>query len=337
MTLRLFRYLFGILPISFALIGCEKKPPDGTTPTASKIPAGNNLLYAHGFGYYGGSVDRYGIYTSSDTGSTETPLIESQTILFGYPNWGKGDKIYFLSCPLGGAGTQVYSIDFNGTNIQRLSKDTLAAYAALDFSPVNERFLYRKTKGGVKQLCSNNIGMNDEKVLLSRHASASWNPNGLNIVYSDSEPDSSGTNVMNIYLMNADGTGRTKITSNTGPSPTYFSPYISPDGKKIVYTSNRRREVTNHLFIINGTDTLWSYLTDVYTCNIDGSHEQRITNSVPQSDFWYNANWAKDSKTVLVIHHGIRIMYDLRLRNTDDRSDRKSVSSSWLMIEAEMR
>ena len=284
-----------------------------------------------------GALSIDSVYTSSDTGSTETPLIESQTIFFCYPNWGKGDQIYFLSGPGGGGRAQVYSIDFDGTNIQRLSKDTLAEYTTLDFSPVNERFLYGKNKAGVRQLCSNNLDMNDEKVLLSGHAVGSWNPNGLNIVYSDSEPNSTGANVTNIYLMNADGTGRTKITSNTNPYPTYLSPYISPKGNKIVYTSTREREVTNHLFINTGTDTLRSTLTDVYTCNIDGSNEWRITNSVPQSDFWYNANWANDSKTVLVIHHGIRQMYDLRLRNTDDRSDKKSVSSSWLIIDAEMR
>ena len=328
LTLRLIRFLFGILPISFALISCEKRPPGGN---ASKIPAGNNLLYAHGFGHYGGFVDRFGIYTSSDTGSTETPLIESETTLFRCPNWGKGDKIYFLGCPAGSTRTQVYSIDFNGTNIQRLSKDTLAEYTALDFSRVNERFLYGKNKAGITQLCSNNLDMNDEKVLLSGPAIGSWNPNGLNIVYGYSEPNSSGTNGMNIYLMNADGTGRTKIASNTNLNSTYSSPYISPNGNKIVYTSTREREFTN------GSDTLRYTLTDVYTCNIDGSNEQRITNSVPQSDFWYNANWAKDSKTVLVIHYGIRIMYDLRLRSIDDRSDKKAISSSWLMIDAEMR
>ena len=324
LNLRLIRYLFGILPISFALISCEKKPPGGTNANASQIPAGNNLLYARSL------VDRFGIYTSSDTGTTETPLIESQTVLFRHPNWGKGDRIYFLSGYYGETRTQVYSIDFNGTNIQRLSKDTLAEYAALDFSPVNERFLYGKNKAGISQLCTNNLSMNDEKVLLSGHAVGSWNPNGLNIVYSYSEPNSSGENVMNIYLMNADGTGKTKITGNTlrDPPATYLNPYISPNGNSIVYTSNRERQVTN--------TSLRSTLMDVYTCNIDGSNEQRITNSAPQSDFWYNANWAKDNKTVLVVHYSLRMPYTLHLRNTDDNSG-KQVSFSYYPIHADIR
>ena len=281
-------------------------------------------------GYYGGGAVKYGIYTNSDTGGTERPLIESPTVRFQDPRWGKGDYVYFLSGYQGETRMQIYSIDFDGKNIQRLSKDTLTQYSALDFSPVNERFLYRKEKGGIKQLCSNNLQLNDEKVLVSGDADGSWNPNGRNVVYTYSEPNSSGQQVSNIYLMNADGTGKTKITNNNLPTPptTYLNPYISPDGTRIAYTSLRERQVRN--------TNLRSTLMDVYTANIDGSNEQRITDAVPQTDFWYNANWARDSKKVLVIRYGFRISYDLRLRNTDDNSD-KGLSNSWLEIDADIK
>jgi Tol biopolymer transport system component len=128
--------------------------------------------------------------------------------------------------------------------------------------------------------------------------------------------------------MNADGTGQNKITSNANAQLTYSTPFISPDGNKIVYTSTRARLVNNTSYI--------STLTDVYTCNIDGSNEARITNSVPQSDFWFNANWDKDSKRVLLIHHGIRIPYTLYIFNTADNTG-KLATATWIKPGADIK
>ena len=135
----------------------------------SKIPPENNLLYTYSDSYYPGFANNYGIYTTSDTGGTQAPLIESKSIAFRYPNWSNNDKIYFLSKYQGEARDQIYSINFDGTNVQRISKDTLTWYSTLDFSHITERFLYNKNTGsGLTQLCSNNLQMTDEKVLLSQ-------------------------------------------------------------------------------------------------------------------------------------------------------------------------
>jgi Tol biopolymer transport system component len=40
----------------------------------------------------------------------------------------------------------------------------------------------------------------------------------------------------NIYVMNADGSGQTRLTRNAAPD---FSPAWSPDGTRIVFQSNR--------------------------------------------------------------------------------------------------
>jgi len=281
-------------------------------------------------------VKNYGIYTNSDTGGTQTALIKSDSIAFHYPNWSNSDKIYFLSKYQGETRQQIYSINFDGTNVQRISKDTLTGYSTLDFSIITERFLYTKG-GGLGQLYSNNVQMNDEKVLLSDPVInswglgriASWSPNGKTVVYSNSERDINGQNILNLYLMNSDGTGKIKITTNTLPQVTYSTPFISPDGNKIVYTSTREREIGSSY---NYTSTL----TDVYTCNIDGTNEQRITTSYPQSDFWYNANWARDSKRVLLIHWGIRMLYTLYIFNTADNSKKLGIGTG-ITIDANIK
>lgn len=313
-----------LLVIPFLYSSCKKD--DSGTPRG--IPAGNNIVYTLEHGSYGGYIEKYGIYTCSDTGGTETPLIESKTAAFLNPNWGPDEKIYFLSTYKGESRPQVYTINFNGTQVQRISNDTLAAFADLDVSPVNAKLLYNKHKEGITQLCSNNLLMNDEKVLLTDTVSATWSPDGSRIVYSRYLPNTVGQKVMNLYIMHADGTGQTKITNNTLQLFTYSTPFISPDGTKIVYTSARDRLVTN--------TTLTSFLTDVYTCNVDGSNEIRITNAVPQTDFWYNANWAADSERVLLFRYGFRLQHSMRVRNTRDNSE-IHMPGFWTMISADIK
>jgi Tol biopolymer transport system component len=40
---------------------------------------------------------------------------------------------------------------------------------------------------------------------------------------------------MNLWVMRADGSGKRQVTSNPGAS---FAPYFTPDGKKLIYSSN---------------------------------------------------------------------------------------------------
>jgi len=323
---RIVYYLLTVLLITF--ISCNKGSNPADQPSFG-VPAGNNVIYALGNGYYGGPADTYGIYTNnSDTGGTQTPLIESKKTAFYCPNWTNEDKVCFLSNYQGETKKQIYSINFDGTAVRRISNDTLSEYSTLDVSLVNGRLLYTRNTGGGKQLCSNNIQMNDEKVLLSGAVSASWSPDGRSIVYSNSELNNNGEKIMNLFLMNADGTGIIKITSNILPQLTYSTPFISPGGNKILYTSYRERLVTN--------TTLLSSLTDVYTCNINGSNEQRITNSYPQTESWYNANWSKDGKKMLLIYLYIRMPYSLVVRNTDNNSQIQA-TYSWGMMDADIK
>jgi len=79
----------------------------------------------------------------------------------------------------------------------------------------------------------------------------SWSPDGTRIVF---ESDRDGAN--EIYSMNADGTGITRLTNNA-VSDGY--PSWSPDGLKITFTRN------------TGTNP------DVFVMNADGTGQQRLT------------------------------------------------------------
>ncbi len=60
-----------------------------------------------------------------------------------------------------------------------------------------------------------------------------------------------------VYIMNGDGSNQTKLTNNDGA----YSPAISPDGRKIVFSSWRDGNI------------------EVYIMNTDGSNQTRLTNS----------------------------------------------------------
>ena len=131
---RIIYYLFNVLFFGITLSNCDRGTDTPIPDVATyRIPPGNNLVYTYSDSYYPGFANNYGIYTNSDTGGTQTPLIESKSIAFYYPNWSSNDKIYFLSKYQGETKKQIYSINFDGTNVQRISKDTLTEYTTLDF------------------------------------------------------------------------------------------------------------------------------------------------------------------------------------------------------------
>src|SRR5437867_1318201 len=69
-------------------------------------------------------------------------------------------------------------------------------------------------------------------------------------------------NDLDIYAMNADGSGRKQLTHDPGPQ---FDPDWSPDGKKIVYRDSR--------YGINNND-------EIYVMNADGSGKINLTHNL---------------------------------------------------------
>ncbi len=90
---------------------------------------------------------------------------------------------------------------------------------------------------------------------LSRHAAAdrdpAWSPDGNRIAFAT---DRDGN--FEIYLMNADGTGQTRLTSHPAADR---NPAWSRDGKQIIFQSNR-----------DGNE-------EIYLMNADGSQPTRLT------------------------------------------------------------
>ncbi len=129
-----------------------------------------------------------------------------------------------------------------------------------------------------------------------------------------------------LYLMNADGSGQTRLTINTQLA--YIDPVISPDGKKIVYRAGQHDADISDLFVMNadgsGTPTQithdlgWQRTpsfspdgktiafiasgagvtdhTELYTASLDGSNLTRLT-TTPNGWRW-GTSWSPDGKQI---------------------------------------
>ena len=108
-------------------------------------------------------------------------------------------------------------------------------YAA--WSPNYKKVVFSSNRNGAAELFTVNVdGTGLKQLTKSANAShdfyASWAPDGSKIFFSRATPDLATASWRSqIYAVNPDGTGLTKVTNDTTAG--LYSPSVSPDGKKI--------------------------------------------------------------------------------------------------------
>jgi Tol biopolymer transport system component len=123
-----------------------------------------------------------------------------------------------------------------------------------------------------------NEGLDSPNLLLYR-------PNGY--IGFETARDRSGSE---IYLMNADGSGPTRLTYSLSRD---LTPSVSPDGTKIVFASDRH--------LNNGLGgTVYSNAFEIYVMNIDGTNVQRLTNNTSDD---VEPTWSPDGTQIAFVAH----------------------------------
>jgi len=145
-----------------------------------------------------------------------------------------------------------------------------------------------------------------------------------------------------IFVMNRDGSGVTQLTSGSVNEQTNY-PYFSPDGTKIIFSSDRAGVGLDHIYVMdanganltrmgediendtgdhsrfspNGNKILFSGdnvngNADIYLMNYDGSNRTRLTNV---SGLNFNASFSSDGTKILFTSDRAEGNFDLYLMN----------------------
>ena len=146
-----------------------------------------------------------------------------------------------------------------------------------------------------------------------------WSPDGNKLAFI-----SPVTGNNNVYVINADGTGTTQLTFNTGDVGV-TSPAWSPDGSKIAFQNDLDGKI--YVMDSDGTDVTpltstadgfnagpsWSpngakiaFMTtrhggypEIYVMNADGTNQTRLTNDF---DLDFDPSWSPDGSKILFMH-----------------------------------
>ena len=248
----------------------------GRTTCAYFMPNDRRLLFAsthlasadppkppdrsHGYAW---GIFEYEIFTVGTDGKDLRRLTDSKGYDAEATVSPKGDRIVFTSSRDG--DLDVYTMALDGTDVRRLT-DEVGYDGGAVFSPDGTRIVYRgghpDTQEGrdqFKALLARGIVRPDRleirlmdadgknRTEVTHNGKANFGPcftaDGKRILFASNVDDPAGRS-FDLYLVNLDGTGLERVTTYTNERHDDFDgfPMFSPDGKRLVWCSNRFNE-----------------------------------------------------------------------------------------------
>jgi Tol biopolymer transport system component len=190
------------------------------------------------------------------------------------PSWSPdGTKIAFLDARGIPKGANLYIMNANGSGQTKLSS-ALSPIETPRWSPDGTKILFVGSPDVLNFYWAiiNVDGSGERPLFGSQGGDApAWSPDGTKIAFESSENNDF---VEDIYVMNADGSGRRNLSNNARPNQT---PQWSPDGTKITFVS-----------VVNGKST-------IFVMNADGTGQKPLTDGLRRS---YGPAWSPDGSKI---------------------------------------
>lgn len=177
-----------------------------------------------------------------------------------------------------GVSPDIYRMTFDGGLV---GKVTNGPAGALNVEPAvanDGRLAFSSDRAGRPMIYTASAdGSNVRRITFAGtfNSSPSWSPDGKKIAFAGQEGSGSDKR-FDIFVMNSDGTGMIRLTTAKKPNgraATNEDPSFSPDGRFVMYTSDR-----------TGSN-------QIYISTVDGSEERRITND---SYNYYKPKWSSN-------------------------------------------
>ena len=207
----------------------------------------------------GGSV----VFTSDRDGDSEVFAMNADTTGLRQlthntspdeqPSWSPdGGRIVYLHWD--GNDWELFVMDADGANQRQLTRNTHQEWSPV-WSPDGAQILFASNRDGNWRDFVMNADGADQKPLAGYDMWRGRSPDGTRQVFADRDGASGGGD-LEVFVSNADGTDRRQLTHNVHSDD---QPSWSPDGERIIFTSDRDGD--SELFVMNADGTSLRQIT----------------------------------------------------------------------------